>query len=42
MDSLNPVFVTSINMDYFFESQQNLIAEIYDCDDATTLHNLKN
>lgn len=40
MDNLNPVFVTTINMDYFFESQQNMLAEVYDCDDANTIGNL--
>jgi hypothetical protein len=41
MDNLNPVFVTTVNMDYFFESQQVMIADVYDCDDATTLNNLQ-
>jgi hypothetical protein len=41
MDNLNPVFVTEINMDYLFESQQNMLVEVYDCDDATTIANLK-
>lgn len=41
MDNLNPVFVTAINADYMFEAQQNMIAEVYDCDDATALHNLQ-
>jgi hypothetical protein len=40
MDNLNPVFVTEINMDYLFESQQLMVAEVYDCDDARTLANL--
>lgn len=40
MDNLNPVFVTEINMDYLFESQQNMLVEVYDCDDATTIGNL--
>jgi hypothetical protein len=41
MDNLNPVFVTTVNVDYFFESQQVMIAEVYDCDDANTLSNLQ-
>lgn len=41
MDNLNPVFVTAINLDYMFESQQNMIAEVYDCDDANTINNLQ-
>jgi hypothetical protein len=40
-DNLNPQFVTIINMDYFFEQQQNLRLDIYDADDATALHNLQ-
>jgi len=40
MDNLNPVFVTEVNMDYLFESQQLMVAEVYDCDNATTIGNL--
>lgn len=40
-DSLNPVFVTTINMDYFFEEQQQLRVDVYDADDATNLNNLR-
>ena len=39
-DSLNPVFVTSITVDYYFEQQQNLRVDVYDADDATQLSNL--
>ena len=33
-DSLNPEFVTEINVDYFFEQQQKFKVDIYDVDDA--------
>lgn len=36
-DNLNPAFVTTINMDYYFEVQQNMIIEVYDADDASQL-----
>ena len=39
-DNLNPVFVTPINLDYYFEKQQNLRVDVYDADDATNLNNL--
>lgn len=39
-DSLNPVFVTSINIDYYFEQQQSLRVDVYDADDASQLSNL--
>ena len=39
-DNLNPQFLTTVNMDYFFEQQQNLRLDIYDADDATALQNL--
>ena len=41
IDNLNPVFVTTINMDYFFEEQQQLRVDVYDADDATNLNNLR-
>lgn len=37
-DSLNPEFVTEIPIDYYFELQQNITAEVYDVDDANSLH----
>ena len=40
-DNLNPQFVTTVTMDYFFEQQQNLRLDIYDADDATALGNLQ-
>jgi len=40
MDNLNPEFVTEIGMDYLFESQQVMLVEVYDCDNANTLNNL--
>ena len=40
MDNLNPVFVTAITMDYFFEEQQNLRIDLYDVDDADSINNL--
>ena len=40
MDSLNPEFVSTINVNYFFESQQSIKLELYDADDATNLNNL--
>jgi len=36
-DNLNPQFLTTVNIDYFFEQQQNLRLDIYDADDATAL-----
>jgi len=39
-DSLNPEFVTSIEVDYFFEESQNFLLEVYDCDNANLLHDL--
>jgi hypothetical protein len=39
-DNLNPQFLTTVNIDYFFEQQQNLRLDIYDADDATALQNL--
>ena len=32
-DSLNPKWVKSMDVDYFFEAQQNFRLEIYDADD---------
>jgi hypothetical protein len=40
-DNLDPEFVTTINIDYFFEQQQNLRLDIYDADDVTQLSNLQ-
>lgn len=39
-DNLDPEFVTSITVDYYFEEQQNMILEVYDADDASNLMNL--
>ena len=39
-DNLNPEFVTEMLIDYKFEEQQNMVAEVWDCDDATNLNNL--
>ena len=39
-DNLNPKWVVSIKVDYFFEKQQNFKLEIYDADDANNLQNL--
>jgi len=33
--------VTTVNIDYFFEQQQNLRLDIYDADDVTALANLQ-
>ena len=41
VDNLNPKFVTTVNIDYYFELQQNLRIDVYDADDATNLQNLK-
>lgn len=41
VDNLNPKFVTTVNVDYYFELQQNLRIDVYDADDATNLQNLK-
>ena len=34
-DTLNPVWVAPIDVDYFFEQSQTMIVAIYDVDDAT-------
>ena len=39
-DSLNPKWVKSMDVDYFFEAQQNFRLEIYDADDINNLLNL--
>lgn len=39
-DNLNPVWVTSIDVDYYFEVSQNMIAGVYDVDDIQKLHDL--
>ena len=39
-DNLNPEFVQPVVTNYFFEDQQNMLVEVYDCDDATQLNNL--
>lgn len=33
MDNLNPKFVTSFTIDYFFEEKQKFKIEVYDMDD---------
>jgi hypothetical protein len=39
-DTLNPVWVTSIDVDYFFEQSQLMLVEVYDVDDANRLNDL--
>lgn len=39
-DTCDPVFVQSIETEFFFEAQQRFLVEIYDADDATQLNNL--
>jgi Ca2+-dependent lipid-binding protein len=39
-DNLNPHWVTSIDVDYYFEIAQSMIIEVYDVDDASRLHDL--
>ena len=39
-DSLNPRWVKEIDVDYFFEIQQNFRVEMYDADDPKKLHDL--
>jgi len=41
-DNLNPEFVKTIEVDFFFEEQHLFLLEVYDCDDATTMNDLKN
>ena len=36
-DNLNPDFEKAINVDYFFEKNQKMKAELWDCDDVKTL-----
>lgn len=38
-DNLNPEFVQPIITNYFFEEQQNMLVEVYDCDDANQMNN---
>ena len=33
MDNLNPKFVTSFTVDYYFEERQKFKVEVYDMDD---------
>ena len=40
-DSLNPKWVKNINVDYYFEMQQNFRVELYDADDITKLQDLQ-
>ena len=40
-DTLNPEFVQTIEVEYFFEEQQLFRLDIYDCDDANQLHILE-
>ena len=37
---MDPKWVTSISVDYFFETQQTFKVEIYDADEAANLHDL--
>ena len=39
-DSLDPVWVASIDVDYFFEQSQNMVVAVYDIDDGAKLHDL--
>ena len=39
-DTLNPQWVTSIDVDYFFEQSQTMVVGIYDVDDATQVNDL--
>ena len=39
-DNLNPIFVTNVEVDYFFEDVQTFLAEGYDMDDNTQADNL--
>lgn len=39
-DNLSPQWVTSIDVDYFFEQSQNMLVGIYDIDDANRLNDL--
>ena len=41
LDNLNPEFVTTIDVAYFFEENQNFILDVYDADDMDQLQNLK-
>jgi hypothetical protein len=40
-DDLNPVWVKSIDVDYFFEEIQDMLVAVYDIDDATRLNDLE-
>ena len=40
LDSMNPEFVTSIDVEYRFEENQKFIIEVYDADDMNQLNNL--
>ena len=40
MDSLNPVFVTPIQVDFFFEESHVFVVEVYDADNGNNLNDL--
>lgn len=40
-DNLNPDFVQTIEVDFFFEETQKFILEVYDKDNETQITNLK-
>jgi hypothetical protein len=40
-DSLDPNFVQTIEVDFFFEETQKFILEVYDKDDETQITNLQ-
>ena len=40
-DNLNPVFVTALEVDFYFEENQNFMVEVYDADDHNDFMNLE-
>ena len=40
LDNLNPEFVTTIDVAYFFEENQNFVLDVYDADNMDQLQNL--
>ena len=40
-DNLNPEWVKNIDVDYYFETQQRFLLQVYDADDPNKLYDLK-
>jgi len=40
-DNLSPVFIKTVELNYFFEQNDKYVVEVYDADDVNELNNLK-